>query len=141
MFCHSAAAKLAVALIHLPNFKSPKRSNRADRLDSDSGVERSVTSSLLGMLTTSELLDVNLFALLRSKYRCGYSGAVKRWCAQSQPILATDAQDFAQRDAFAGSDFTVIQVKFHAWFNAVLATAVDDDGVHKESASMLTGDE
>jgi hypothetical protein len=100
-----------------------------------------VTGSLLGVFAASELLDVNFFTLLRAKYGCGDGGAVKRWCAQSQPIFTTDAQDFAQRDAFAGRDFTVIQVKFHAWFNAVLATAVDDDGVHKESASMLTGDE
>ncbi len=100
-----------------------------------------MAGSLFGVFSASEFLDVNLFALLGAEHRCGNCGAVKRWRAQSQPVFTTDAQHFAERDAFAGRDFTVIQVEFHTWFNAVLATAVDDDGVHKESASMLAGDE
>jgi len=94
-----------------------------------------MSGSLIKILATAEFLDVNLLVLSQTDDRGGNGGSLENRRTELQAFVSANAKDTADGDIFARRQVTIIEVKFHAWFNAVLATAVYDDGVHSKSQS------
>ena len=79
---------------------------------------------------SSEFLDVDLLVELRTDDRSCDRRARNGGGTQHHSVIATDGRTFSNVMFSPSGDIAIIDVDFHAWLDAVLATAVDDDGVH-----------
>jgi len=107
-----------------------QQSDSSNFLNFHASVNLSMSRSRPTVFSSTELLDVDFLVQRRTndRSRDGSSGNGGR--SQPHSVVNADGKDFFERDVFTLGYITIIDVDFHAWFDFVLATAVDDDGVH-----------
>jgi hypothetical protein len=103
---------------------------RRDRFDLHSRVTLAVTGSTTAVLVFAKLLDVKLLVLLGSDDGSRHRSAAYRRAAQFQPSTLAHSKHLVKGYFLAGCQVAEVDVQFHSFLDAILATTVDDDGIH-----------
>ena len=90
-----------------------------------------MTRSASAILATSEFLYVDFLVHFWTDDRRCYRRTIKRWRAELQPLVTAYGQNFFESEALTLGDISVIDIDLHSRLDSILATAVDDDGVHR----------